>query len=104
MDKPTPGPWSFDGPDYNIIIWGAKPETRVCFLTSDGPTKANARLIAAAPDLLEAAQYAIAYLADADDAEYDDEGEEICPFERLRAAIAKATGTDDHAQHGGSVG
>lgn len=104
MDKPTPGPWSFDGPDYNIIIWGAKPETRVCFLTSDGPTKANARLIAAAPDLLEALTDCVKRLRSCaklhGNADFAVDG--LCgQFEEV---IAKATGTDDHAQHGGSVG
>lgn len=50
--KHTDGPWSFDGPDDNIIVWGPGPEQRVCFLTSNGPARANAHLIAAAPDLL----------------------------------------------------
>lgn len=52
--KHTPGPWSFDGPAHSIIVWGPTPELRVCFMTSDGPAEANARLIAAAPDMLEA--------------------------------------------------
>lgn len=51
--KHTPGPWEFDGPHHNIIVWSS-PNNRICFMTSDGPTEANARLIAAAPDLLEA--------------------------------------------------
>lgn len=53
--KHTPGPWEFDGPPHNIIVWSS-PNNRVCFLTSDGPTEANGRLIAAAPDLLAAAK------------------------------------------------
>jgi hypothetical protein len=53
----SPGPWDFDGPRSNIHIFQASdPNMRVCFMTSDGPTRANARLVAAAPDLLEAAQ------------------------------------------------
>lgn len=47
----TPGPWTHDGPPDNIIVWSG-PETRVCFMTSNGPAEANARLIAASPDLL----------------------------------------------------
>jgi hypothetical protein len=43
----------FNGPQHNIIVWSG-PDTRVCFMTSDGAAKENARLIAAAPDLLEA--------------------------------------------------
>lgn len=56
----TPGPWSFDGPLHSIIVWGAEPEQRVCFMTSDGPAEANARLIAAAPEALEFAKNALA--------------------------------------------
>ena len=51
----TPGPWEFDGPPHNIIVWSSS-ENRICFMTSDGPAEANARLIAAAPDLLVAAK------------------------------------------------
>ena len=51
----SPGPWAFHGPRSNIHVCEAKrPHMRVCFLTSDGPTTDNARLIAAAPDLLKA--------------------------------------------------
>lgn len=53
MAEHTPGPWSWDGPPDNIIVWSS-PENRVCFLTSNGPTEANAALIAAAPDMLHA--------------------------------------------------
>ena len=54
----TPGPWSFDGPPDNHIVW-SDSENRVCFLAhSNGANEArdtaNARLIAAAPELLGA--------------------------------------------------
>jgi hypothetical protein len=59
----TPGPWAWDGPADNIHVTQAeKPDHRICFLTSNGPTVANAALIAAAPDLyraLSAAQAAL---------------------------------------------
>jgi hypothetical protein len=48
----TPGPWTFDGPPDSIIVWSG-PDHRVCFLTSNGPTEANACLIALAPELYE---------------------------------------------------
>lgn len=76
----TPGPWAYDGPPENIIVWSG-PESRVCFMTSDGPAAANACLIAAAPELLEALKYARRFLRGLDhDVEYVD------------AAIAKAEG------------
>ena len=55
MSKHTPGPWAFDGPADNIIVWSG-PNHRVCFMTSEGNAKANARLISAAPQLLEVVQ------------------------------------------------
>lgn len=81
----TPGPWSFDGPPDNIIVWSG-PEDRVCFMTSNGPAEANARLIAAAPDLLEAAERLFSAL------------EGYVPADEARAlarkAFAKARGDD----------
>lgn len=52
---------------------------------------ANARLIAAAPELLEACR---AVLANAEDAEStcDDDGKEYSDIAKLRAVIAKAEG------------
>lgn len=52
------GPWSFDGPPDNLIVWSDAGH-RVCFMTSDGNAEANARLIAAAPVLLKAAEQMI---------------------------------------------
>jgi hypothetical protein len=77
----TPGPWrvcdeqeQILGPEGEIIVW----ET--------GTNEANNRLIAAAPELLEALE-AIATGA------YDTEGDwRSWVIERARAAIAKARG------------
>ena len=61
-----------------------------------GETKANARLIAAAPDLLEAAKLVLAwYEAEDNHSKADfDERLEMCQASEvaIRAAIAKATG------------
>lgn len=51
-----------------------------------GPAEANARLIAAAPDLLEALLAFVQW----DESESDNPGEP--PRGKIRAAIAKATG------------
>lgn len=56
--KHTPGPWTVDGPTTNQIVWSDQ-DNRVCFLAhsnglNDERDKANGRLIAAAPDMLEA--------------------------------------------------
>lgn len=93
----TPGPWSAEGPDqfgdYNIhcqheravvtaVISNLRPSTEVA---------ANARLIAAAPDLLEALQNASGLLdtplgrrRHADDSFYD------AVVQSIRAALATA--------------
>ena len=55
MSEHTKGPWAVFGEPTNYhVCMEQMPHMRVCFLTSDGPTTANAFLIAAAPELLEA--------------------------------------------------
>lgn len=58
----TPGPWTHDGPPDNVIVWSG-PESRICFMTSNGPSEANAQLISSAPELLEALKGAQLFLA-----------------------------------------
>ncbi len=82
MTAHSPGPWTFDGPRANIHVRQANnPDMRVCFMTSDGPTRENARLIAAAPDLLAALQEIIAR----------NEIQHWFNLDQARAAVAKAT-------------
>lgn len=103
MSAHTPGPWESDGA---VIAWqgGRLPATRVAYNSSptvlspiamciaervgDKESICNARLIAAAPDMLTALQAVVASLA-----EQDDEGliEHAEPMVAARAAIAKAT-------------
>lgn len=97
--KHTPGPWSFEGPSHSIIVWAGE-DSRVCFMTSDGPAEANARLIAAAPALLEALDLAVAILQEAEPRlGYADgslgqiEIEEA--IETGRAALLQATGGEN---------
>lgn len=93
MTDHTPGPWDYRkglgckdiGPRLSrqsiqgiASTWG---------LSDDKEDEANARLIAAAPDLLDAADRALVTL----DALYHQP--ELC--RRLRAAIAKARGKHD---------
>lgn len=57
----TPGPWRADWPENdpcNAQVWSG-PNSRICFLAHDDTRQnatgiANARLIAAAPDLYDA--------------------------------------------------
>jgi len=99
--KHTPGPWQADEMDGRIYI---TPQGRMCHYIADinskemdpegdYPTRsqrrANAALIAAAPELLKAAK---GLLLDAQDREetHDDDGKEYDDFKALRLAIVKA--------------
>lgn len=104
MTKHTPGPWHINtagsasrGEPFKITeIYVYAPDTQddtaICADVIDPvtqePSEANARLIAAAPDLLEALQTIVKSLSD-----QDDEGmiEHAEPMIRARAAIQKAT-------------
>lgn len=90
MNKHTPGPWTVNA--YNEIESGA---VRICSVDIEetnaglngGEGQANARLIAAAPDLLEALKYCAAVCA----GEVMNKNGLINALEKARAAIAKAT-------------
>lgn len=87
----TPGPWSVSaGSIWATSQWGAR--VRIAPVDSHSPmngidSAANARLIAAAPDLLAAAKYLMADLKHS----YEPRVEAL---DKLEAAIAKATGAD----------
>ena len=82
----TPGPWHFVGGNQ---IRSDKHQIARVWMMRDGEGADNARLIAAAPDLLAALQAIVTSLA-----EHDDEGmiEHTAQMENARSAIAKATG------------
>ena len=86
-EKPTPGPWTagpaYDGGFHDIDA----PSTRALICAVEG--EADARLIAAAPDLLAACKVALA-MHD----KFGVDAEPYIDFGMLRAAIAKATGGD----------
>lgn len=91
MSKHTPGPWRYDRCNGSPttgehMIAGGKPgylaEVRDC---GSGDVSANARLIAAAPDLLEA-------LRDCEQNMIISTVADMARLGRVRAAIAKATG------------
>jgi len=95
----TPGPWAIgyggtDGDDYAVVV-SPHSQYPVCNLEPRGYTQANARLIAAAPDLLaalEAAEQAFALQALRDRTDPD----MVAGWQKLqntaRAAIAAAKG------------
>jgi hypothetical protein len=91
MSKHTPGPWQVNGshiytadPERALLAQVFNPGSKA----SDYPLVENARLIAAAPDLLEA----LIMVRDADDDCRKDGFREMPPPARARidAAIAKA--------------
>jgi len=99
MSKYTPGPWRYStAPQPNgCPIIGAGP-LMVAMLahTVNEPAQretdhANARLIAAAPDLLESLQQLVAESVNPHDGSEYEDGEWIA-LDKARAAIAKATG------------
>lgn len=106
MSKHTPGPWVAVGTDpaeggnwFWIkaqpapVMRGFTKEIGVVNGSQDDPEQqANARLIAAAPELLEALRDLLlhAYITDVDPADVDEE--DRARESRARAAIAKATG------------
>ena len=81
----TPGPWKVDrapnGVTYIDAI-GRRGEIPICTVTSH--EQDDARLIAAAPDLLEACRGMLRHL--------EREGLQFDAMDDARAAIAKATG------------
>ncbi len=95
----TPGPWSTDG-SYVLPLSDfakAQPGTlyvALCGISSSyrpkAETEANARLVAAAPDLLDACKALIPYLQHHD---YTHEGCDACAQVRAaKEAIARAEG------------
>lgn len=110
MSKHTPGPWVADLETYPIMVrsqsetWplvdelGNEEGRTGVFIANTGDNKANARLIAAAPDLLEALKMAAQQLqTDAifmslSGASGNHQAEAALV---ARAAIAKATGNQN---------
>ncbi|PVX77204.1 hypothetical protein [Paraburkholderia unamae] len=90
--KFTPGPWSVGGPTGYLNQVAIDPSIG-CAYGAGEEVKANARLIAAAPDLLEALQ-TTALLLQASCMIFDPESRGIAleAVKEARAAIAKATG------------
>lgn len=88
--KWTPGPWLADGAsvyeerdDFSVIcnLWSS----------SLPQWEANARLIAAAPDLLDALERCLNFIANTE----SEMGVTLECGDKARAAIAKAKGKDD---------
>lgn len=96
----TPGPWTINRTNADFVgiaQEGYMPHATV-FPRDNGPwedtAEANARIIAAAPDLLEACRWAMRYCQEAKANQYDDRAAVplACAISALHAAIAKAEG------------
>lgn len=91
--KHTPGPWITDGGAPDVMTADKKYLIAETYADHCGfeEAQANARLIAAAPELLECARAWMDYLEQAV-AERGDEDEDEPELLKVRAAIARAEG------------
>jgi hypothetical protein len=95
MSAHTPAPWAVDGTLHSGDLDVISADGRIAMIDDSRATgwneptiKANARLIAAAPDLLAALQMVEAIWSRDQTANIDPES----PLAKVRAAIKKATG------------
>ena len=92
MSKATPGPWNatFADGGKDWIVFATGTPWQLAYLRDDKranwPLEANARLIAAAPDLLAALQKATP------SPYFSELPQQVAFYADSRAAIAKATG------------
>ena len=90
MAKHTPGPWAVVGTNIEQIEEGVEIATVSEYRTMTLRQSANARLIAAAPDLLAALREADTYLHSVLSIQHDDVTDAV--RQTVLAAIARATG------------
>lgn len=89
--KHTPGPWVVM--NGSLDVWNAEKTRRITahpWVDKDDESEANARLIAAAPDLLTALEIALPYVESFDDDNADLQTKANAAA--VCAAIAKAKG------------
>lgn len=90
----TPGPWTYQATAGNHDYAVYPEATGKCLALVRDFDEANARLITAAPELLEAAQNARNVLAALATGDLKTISRDSAALVTLRAAIAKATGTE----------
>lgn len=95
MSKHTPGPWETNrfhailgGTEIQYVNGSGRPQVALACVVEEGSQEANARLISAAPELLEALRGVLRVADRATD-----------EFDAARAAIAKATAEETPAVH-----
>ena len=93
MSGHTPGPWNTSAAENGTVYaMGQAPGERlIAYLPINNFEGANARLIAAAPDLLAALRDLMPLMAECDCVDSDRQAP-LCPCRAARAAILKATG------------
>jgi hypothetical protein len=93
MDKHTPGPWGVDASKSFYVFGPARLSEQAGPFICNASSQADARLIAAAPDLLDALQALMALdvkgHALADRLQFSDSGRAL--LNQCLAAISKAT-------------
>jgi hypothetical protein len=99
MTTHTPAPWKLQDYDHAFVVWSNegvicdvfhnREDDEADGIFSEEEATANARLIAAAPELLEALQIAKCYM----EGDSDDEQEQL-DYAFILEAIAKATGEE----------
>ena len=90
MSKHTPGPWRVveDRVPASLEVYAGKTAIAECWRRADALTElANARLVAAAPELLQSLQEVIQYFDAPGDGCFSD-----AQLAKARAAISNATG------------
>lgn len=92
MSKHTPGPWESSGCWAGYAIRTHSPENRIAIVDQNNGlphevNEANARLMAAAPDLLAACQSWVDHLSKT----FPPYAPGESPSDKMRAVIAKAT-------------
>ena len=99
MSKHTPGPWGYVFTDYGIVVDANAGKTDIAAVThrvDDSVEIANAKLLASAPELLEALKEAESFIAALPKPSVKKDFSSLNRLEQslkvVRAAIAKATG------------
>jgi hypothetical protein len=94
--KHTPGPWHVHDGDNRFLFVDSLTEGSVCKIAANGHSEANAQLIAAAPELLEALEAAEPFLGLAWEdwmTNAPNSAQQLeAILENVRAAIRKAKG------------
>ena len=90
MNKHTQGPWTYEQISNNAYVIDENGSAVMLYRNPDDEMKANARLIAAAPELLEALRGMVAL--EEENLRSGDDIDVCFELESARAAIAKAKG------------